>query len=387
MSMPRLEGPVVIVGAGLAGLSAAEELRRLGHEGDLTIVGAEPYRPYRRPPLSKHPLPAAHAEVALASADDLEATWVLGTRARRLDPRCRAVELADGERLPYEGLVIATGARARELPPALRRGLPEVVTVRGIDDLAGLRGHLQRRPRVVIVGGGFLGSELAGLLREAGLDVAVVVRDRLPLLRALGPEVAQRVSRAHQQRGVREFLGRMVTELLGTDHLEAVRLDDGTVLPAELLVNATGSEPDTDWLRGSGLLLDDGVLVDETGSAAPGIVAAGDVARWPHPWDPTSRIRTEHYRGALAEGTHVARTLLGGRQRYDGLPSFWAHIHDLRLHSVGFTGHDHRLHLVKSAPDGRFLAEYWRGGRVVGAITHGYVRDLVPYRHILKEAA
>lgn len=385
--MSRVGRRVLIVGAGLAGLSAAEELRRLGHEGELTIVGAEPYRPYRRPPLSKHPLPSAHADVALASADGLEATWVVGTPARRLVRRRRVVELGDGELLPFDDLVIATGARARELPPTVRRALPEVVTLRGVDDLTELRSHLVRRPRVVIVGGGFLGCELAGLIRAMGLAVDIVVRDRLPLLKALGPEVAEQVSRVHHERGVRQHLGRVVTELLGTECLEGVRLDDGSVLPAELVIVALGSEPDTDWLAGSGLTLDDGVLVDETGSAGHRVVAAGDVARWPHPWDSASRIRVEHYHGALAQGAHVARTLLGDPQRYEGLPSFSAHIHDLPLHSVGFTGADYRLRLVKSAPDGRFLAEYRREGRTVGAITHGYVRDLLPYRHTLKESA
>ncbi|HEY9494445.1 MAG TPA: FAD/NAD(P)-binding oxidoreductase [Intrasporangium sp.] len=378
---------IVIVGAGLAGLSAAEELRRRGHDGDLTVIGAEPHRPYRRPPLSKHPLPRAQADVALGSADHLRATWVLGTPARHLDRRRRLVQLADGEQVAFDGLVIGTGCRARELPRALHRGLPEVITVRGVDDLARLRDHLLRRPRVVIAGGGFLGSELAGSIRELGLPVELVERARLPLLRALGPEVAERVSRAHRERGVVQHLGRVVTELLGADHLEAVRLDDGTTIPAELLITAMGSEPNIEWLTGSGLALTDGVLVDETGTAAPGIVAAGDVARWPHPWDRSARIRVEHYHGALAQGTHVARTLFGDAQRYDGLPSFWAHIHDLRLHSVGFTGGTHRLHIVKSHPDGRFLAEYRHRDRVVGAITHGFVRDLLPYRLTLKETA
>jgi NADPH-dependent 2,4-dienoyl-CoA reductase/sulfur reductase-like enzyme len=371
---------VVIVGAGLAGLSAAEELRRRGHDGDVTIIGAEAYKPYRRPPLSKHPLPTSHADVALRQADRLEATWLLGAAARRLDPRRRVVELDDGLDVGYDHLVIATGARARELPAALHRNLPEVLTIRGIDDILRLREHAAQGPRVVIVGGGFLGSELAGSLRALGLRVDIVEREQLPLLGPLGEEVAGRLSRAHRENGVGQHLGRVVAKLHGRDRLEAVQLDDGTLLRADLLVTATGSEPDTSWLKDSGIPVRGGVLVDRTGAAGPDVVAAGDVARWPHPWDGGASIRVEHYNGALAQGSHVAGTLLGDAQPYGQLPSFWAHIHDLRLHSVGFTGHSHRFHVVKQSSDGRFLGEYRAGGRVVGAITHGHVRDLMAYR-------
>ncbi|MDV3222760.1 FAD/NAD(P)-binding oxidoreductase, partial [Intrasporangium sp.] len=153
-----------------------------------------------------------------------------------------------------------------------------------------------------------------------------------------------------------------------------------TIVPADLLIVAMGAEPDTGWLRGSGIPLDDGVLVDHFGVAAPGIVAAGDVARWPHPWDEHRTFRVEHYNGALSQGSHVAGTLLGDARPHEHLPSFWAHIHGLRLHSVGFTGARYRFDLVRQGVDGRFLAEYRDGDRVVGAITHGHVRELVRYR-------
>jgi NADPH-dependent 2,4-dienoyl-CoA reductase/sulfur reductase-like enzyme len=371
---------VVIVGAGLAGLSAADELRRRGHDGELTIIGAERHKPYRRPPLSKHPLPTSHADVALGQADRLEATWLLGSPARGLDTRRRVVELEDGTSLGYDGLVIATGSRARELPPALRRNLRQVLTIRGIDDLVRLQEHLLHAPRVVILGGGFLGSELAGSLRARGLAVDIVERERLPLLGPLGEVVAGRVTRAHRDAGVGLHVGRVMSKLIGTAGVEAVLLDDGTVLAADLVITATGSEPDTRWLRGSQISLDGGVLVDRTGAAAPGVVSAGDVARWPHPWETGARIRVEHYNGALAQGAHVAGTLLGDARPYRQPPSFWAHIHDLRLHSVGFTGARYRLHWVKQGADGRFLAEYCSGTRVVGAIAHGHVRDLAVYR-------
>lgn len=371
---------VVVVGAGLAGLSAAEELRRRGFDGQVTIVGAEHHRPYRRPPLSKHPLPTSHADVALAQADHLEASWMLGVAAQRLEPARRVVHVGDGVALDYDGLVVATGSRARQLPVRLHRNLPEVLTLRGLDDLQRLRDHVSRSPRVVIIGAGFLGSELASTLRAQGLTVSLVESAPLPLIGALGTPMAQRVTRAHEEHGVRQHLGRSVAALLGAGRLEAVRLDDDTIVPADLLIVAMGAEPDTGWLRGSGIPLDDGVLVDHVGVAAPGIVAAGDVARWPHPWDDHRTFRVEHYNGALSQGSHVAGTLLGDARPQEHLPSFSAHIHGLRIHSVGFTGARYRFDVVRQGADDRFLAEYRDGDRVVGAITHGHVRDLVRYR-------
>ncbi|WP_246219476.1 NAD(P)/FAD-dependent oxidoreductase [Phytoactinopolyspora halotolerans] len=367
---------VVIVGAGPAAMSAVAELRRQDYQGSILVIGAEPHMPYRRPPLSKHPLPTSHAQLALDQAGRAEATWLLGRSAHHLDRQNRVLLLDGGDEIPYDGLIIATGVRARRLPGRLHQGRPEVMTLRGFGDLARLHGRLQRVTRVVILGAGFLGSELAATIRRLGCSVDLVERDRLPLLGPLGPVLAQRIADEHRRHDVRLHLGRTVDRLHGTDRLDAVRLDDGTTLPADLLITALGSIPETGWLAGSGLVLDDGVRVDNTGRAAPGIVAAGDVARWPHPWPAGESVRAEHHDEAVAQGAHVARTLLGDPAPYAHTLAFSTHIHDMRLHSVGFTGKNYRLHVVKEGPGGRMLAEYRHAGRLVGAITHGYIRDL-----------
>ncbi|GAA2848901.1 NAD(P)/FAD-dependent oxidoreductase [Nonomuraea rubra] len=385
---------IAIAGAGLAGLTAAQELRRLGYDGEISLVGAERHRPYRRPPLSKEFLLDPEADVALPGTGELGATWLLGQPATGLDLAGRRLLRGALEPVAFDGLIIATGARARTLPGTGARartlpgtaGLPGVVTLRGLDDARALRAALGARPRVVIAGAGFLGSELAATLRSLDLPVTLVEPGRVPLRRPLGERLGAVIADLHRAHGVDLRLGRRVAAAAGTGRVEHVRLDDGTVLPADLLVVALGAEPELGWLHGSGLRLDGGVVTDRHGLAAPGVAAAGDVARRPSVLLGGELVRVEHYSAAVEQGAHAARSLLGAAAPPGAVPSFWCDLYGHRLRSVGVTGTGYRPRLVHLEPDGRFLVEYQRDGRVVGAVTAGFVRHLSAYRHLLAEA-
>ncbi|MEV4554971.1 NAD(P)/FAD-dependent oxidoreductase [Nonomuraea wenchangensis] len=374
---------VAIAGAGLAGLTAAQEFRRLGYDGEISMIGAERHRPYRRPPLSKEYLLDDTADLALAGTDELSATWLLGHPATGLDLVGRRVRRGALPPVPFDALVIATGVRARTLPGAGE--LRGVVTLRGLDDALALRAALAGRPRVVVAGAGFLGSEVAATLRALDLPVTLVEPDRVPLRRPLGERVGAIVAGLHRAHGVDLRLGRRVAGVTGAGRVERVHLDDGTALPADLLVVALGAEPETEWLRGCGLRLDGGVVVDRLGLAAPGVAAAGDVARRPSALLGGELIRVEHHGNALEQGAQAARALLGVAAPFDPVPSFWCHLYGHRLQSVGFTGSDYDLRLVTQEPDGRFFAEYHRDGRLVGAVTAGFVRRLTACRQLLAE--
>lgn len=375
---------IAIVGAGLAGLTAAQELRRLGYDGELVMVGAEPHRPYRRPPLSKEYLLDERVETGLPAPDGLGVRWLLGHPATGLDLADQRVQRGDRSPVPFDGLAIATGVRARRLPEADH--LRGVVTLRGLDDARRLRATLAARPRVVIAGGGFLGSEVAATLRALDLPVALVESASVPLRRPLGERVGAMVADLHRANGVDLRPGRRVVAVDGAGRVERVRLDDGSVLPADLLVVALGADPEVDWLRGSGLCLDNGVVVNRDGLAAPKVAAAGDVARWPAPLLAGRLVNVQHYSNAVDQGAHAARALLGVADPFDPVPSFWCHLYGNRIQSIGFTGVDYHIHLVASGPDGRFLAEYRRDGRVVGAVTVGFVGRMLGYRRLLAES-
>ncbi|NUW41258.1 FAD-dependent oxidoreductase [Nonomuraea rhodomycinica] len=372
---------MAIAGAGLAGLSAAQELRRLGHDGEISMVGAESHRPYRRPPLSKDYLLDHDADVALPGTGELGVTWLLGQAATGLDLAGRRLLRGALPSVPFDALVIATGVRPRTLPGA--DGLRGVVTLRTLDDARTLRDALAGRPRVVVAGAGFLGSEVAATLRALDVPVTLVEPDRVPLRRPLGEQVGAIIADLHRAHDVDLRLGRRVSAVTGAGRVERVHLDDGTVLAADLLVAALGAEPQVEWLHGSGVRLDGGVVVDRHGLAAPRVAAAGDVARWPSAMLGGELIRVEHYSNAVEQGAHAVRALLGIADRYDPVPSFWCDLYGHRLRSVGLTGAGYELRLLAHEPDGRFLAEYHHNGRVVGAVTAGFLRRLTTYRHLL----
>lgn len=328
---------VVVVGVSAAGLTAAETLRREGYAGRLVLVDGDPRPPYDRPPLSKQLLRGDWTEDRLAlrppaALEQLDAEWRLGVRAERLDLVTGRVALSDGADIAFDGLVIATGVRARNLPAAT--GLAGAHVLRTVEDAVALRRDLVPGAAVVVVGAGFLGTEAAAVAAELGCRVTVVDPLDLPLQRQLGPRIGARIADLHRAHGVTLRCGRGVAEVVRSgDRVAGVVLDDGTTVAADVLLVAIGGEPVTEWLRGSGLVLDDGVRCDEYCQAAPGVVAAGDVASWPHPT--LGRLRLEHRMNATEQGMAAARTLLGQGAPFAPVPYFWSDQYDVRVQVYG----------------------------------------------------
>jgi 3-phenylpropionate/trans-cinnamate dioxygenase ferredoxin reductase subunit len=392
---------VVVVGASLAGLRAAEELRHRGFGGRLTVVGDEEHRPYDRPPLSKQVLAGSWDldRIALTvggagGLDGLDVDWRLGTRATGLDPAGRRVTLAGGEELPYDGLVIATGARPRSLPGTGE--LAGVHTLRTLDDCLAVRADLDAGAgRVVVVGAGFIGSEVAATCRGRGCEVTVLEALPVPLGRALGDEMGSAMGDLHRDHGVAVRLGVGVAGIEGAGRVERVRLADDSVVEADLVVVGIGVTPNTGWLEGSGLALDDGVVCDATTRAAPGIVAAGDVARWPsHRFGELMRV--EHWDNAIAMGEHAARRLLedlaGGAaspgEPYDPVPWFWSDQYDRKIQLAGRSADADEVRVVDGSVDERrFVALYRRGDRLIGALAMNRPRLLVAFRGLVERRA
>ncbi len=392
--MPAMDH-IVLVGASAAGLAAADTLRLEGFTGTLTMVGEELHPPYDRPPLSKRLL-AGELEphkTTLRQAPDLQRLRMnlrLGCRATHLDPAARTVTLAGGERLDYDGLIIATGLRPRHLP--FGRDLVGVHVLRTLDEALSLRAQLLSGPRVVVIGAGFLGTEIAATTRGLGLDVTLVGAGRTPLAGQLGPQVGGLVAELHREHGVRLRMSRSVTGLRGAaGRVSAVELDDGTSLPADLVVVAIGSVPAVDWLADSGLPLGDGVLCDSTCRVAPGIYAAGDVANWPHPLT-SARIRLEQRLNATRQAITAARNLLAGptgATPYAPVPFGWTDQFNTKIQFHGWCPTDARVEYVDGDPQARkFVALYHAGGRVVGALGWNSARTLHAYHdHIAAPVA
>lgn len=382
---------IVVVGASLAGLRAIEALRGLGFEGRISCIGDEPHRPYDRPPLSKDLLagkrdPAAIVLRATPEVDELDVTWQLGRRALALDVAERHVVLDDGERLAFDGLVIATGARARRL-----RGEPALAGVhrlRTLDDAIALRDALVARPRVVVVGAGFIGAEVAATCRGLGLDVTLIEPLAAPLLRGAGERIGTLVGERHRDHGVDLRCGVGVEAIEGAGRVEAVRLTDGARVAADLVVVGVGASPITDWLEGSGLALDDGVVCDARCLAAPGIVAAGDVARWQSAFH-GGLARVEHWTNAVEQGAHAAATLLDpeGATPYAHVPWVWTDQYELRLQMAGLApAPGDAMHVVQGTIEqGRFVALVGRAGRLAGAIGLGRARHVNVWRQRMAE--
>lgn len=370
---------VVVVGAGVAGMGAAETLRRDGYDGDLTIVGAERQAPYHRPPLSKKLLSGQvhRAGIDMAAQFDMDARVLRGASAVGLDLSARTVQVRDeGQNLSlsFDGVVIASGAQPREWPggPA-----PDgVLLLRTVDDCLAIRERLGSRPRVVVVGGGFIGSEVAATCRLLGLDVVLVEKASGPLVQALGAELAPCWAKLHREHGVDLRVGVGVDGFVGDGHVEAVRLTDGSQVPADVVIVGLGVTPATGWLEGSGLHLDDGVVCDAKGVAEGNdgdgvVVAAGDVARWWHPlYD--RHLRTEHWDDAGRQGAAAARTLLAGPERaeaFDELPYFWSDQYDVKLQMLGVPTDYDAVEVIEGSSDGwEFVGAYGRGGRTIAVL-------------------
>lgn len=396
---------IVVVGASLAGLRAAETLRHRGHEGEIVMVGAEAHRPYDRPPLSKKLLSGEwDAErVALRRPDDmglLGVRWCLGAPATGLDLTRRVVEMGDDE-LGFDGLVIATGAAPRMLAGVSTTDAdaqPMTTALRTLDDSLALRRRLaDGSSRVVVVGAGFIGLEVAATARTLGNDVVVVEGAPAPLVRGLGVEIGRAASAFHADHGVDIRCGVQVVGV-GADGVE-VRDGDGTtqVIPADVVVVGIGVVPATDWLEGSGIEVRDGVVCDEAlavrgvdGVDTTGIVAAGDVVRWPHRlYD--EEVRIEHWSNAAEQGAAAAANLLAvarGEQPepYDAVPFFWSDQYDRRIQCLGRTSADAEVRIVAgSVEERRFLALFGRDGRLHAAMGLNLPKLVMPYRKLLAE--
>src|SRR3954452_3201141 len=388
---------VVVVGASLAGLRAAETLRNEGFDGALTLVGAEPHLPYDRPPLSKKLLAGELEPERIRLRKDHEyaalgLTLRLGTRATGLDLEHHRVTLDDGDDLAYDGLIIATGAAPRRLPtqPEQLDGLFELRT---LDDALALRAALDARPtRVVVVGAGFIGSEVAATARQRGLEVTILEALPVPLERALGPSMGMACAALHADHGVEVRLSTGVVGVAGTERVEAVHLNDASTLDADVVVVGIGVLPNTGWLETRGLEIHDGVVCDTTLAAhgARGVYVAGDCARWPNQRF-GEEMRVEHWTNAAEQGAVAARNLLAtaagddaAGMPYDPVPFFWSDQYSDRLQFLGRASGDDDVEVVAGSVEERsFLALYGRTGRLRGALGLNRPRLVMPYRKLL----
>lgn len=374
-TIPSDAADVVVVGAGLAGLRTVERLRRLGYSGRLTLVGSEALAPYDRPPLSKQLLVAPErpsAPVHLrpqARMGALDLDLRLGVPARAVDLKQRRLSLDDGSELSWDRLVVATGVRPRTLPDWDET--PSVTVLRTFDDCLRLRDALRAGTRIVVVGAGVLGCEVAASARSLGIEVDLVEPLAQPLLRAVGPRLGAFVAEQHRRHGVTLHLDTSVHALLGARGDLHVELTDGATLPAHHVLVAVGSRPNTEWLEGSGLALDDGVVCDATGAAtSEGVFAVGDVARMPRGLRETSRV--EHWTNATDTAHHVAHNLLvapEARLPFTNTPYFWSDQYGWKLQVIGLPHQDDDLCLVDGQMQGRagrlgFLALHVRKGMV-----------------------
>jgi 3-phenylpropionate/trans-cinnamate dioxygenase ferredoxin reductase component len=385
---------IVIVGGGAAGLAAAEALRSEGYTGALTMLCDEPELPYDRPPLSKQVLTGAWDPERTrfreaAHYAELGIRLVRG-RADALDADGRTVYLSDGYPLRFDGLIIATGVRPRRLPSG--HELAGVHVLRDHPDVAALRAAFAAGGRVVIVGGGFLGMEVAAAARGLGLDVTVIEPLAQPMIRQVGPMIGAEVARLHREHGVDLRTGIGVTGLIGDDggarategSVTAVALTDGSILPADCVLVAIGSVPATDWLAASGLAVGDGVECDEYCRAGPGIYAAGDVASWVNPRY-QRRMRIEHRMNATEQGTAAAVNLLKGDVRpFAPLPYFWSDQYNVKIQVHGRLSDDAEAAIEDGSPaDGKFVALYRKDGAATAVLGWNSPARLVRYRKLL----
>jgi 3-phenylpropionate/trans-cinnamate dioxygenase ferredoxin reductase subunit len=385
---------IVVVGASLAGLRTAEALRDQGFDGRLTIIGDEPHRPYNRPPLSKQVLAGSMgAEDLMLPTDDarLEAVWRLGVSATGLDVAGKRVWIGRGERLRFDGLVIATGAGAR-VPAIPGINGPDVLKLRTLDDALSLRSRLQGARRVVVVGAGFIGCEVAASARELGKEVWLVDPVTRPMSRVLPPEVSEVFRRMHQLAGVHLMLGRTVQAFAHGGEGTHVQLDKGDVLPADLVIVGLGSAPNTGWLYGTGLRCNDGVLCDESCRVVGtqgAIVAAGDIVNWPHAGLGGRRMRVEHWNQASEQAAVAARALLDPTyvEPYAPVLSLWSDQYGRKLQVVGTPSEADRCEVVAgSLEEHRFAMDCFKGKDRVGAIALAMPAAMAPMRRRMEAA-
>jgi NADPH-dependent 2,4-dienoyl-CoA reductase/sulfur reductase-like enzyme len=394
-----LSAPVVIVGGSLAGLRSAEGLRKAGYSGPIKVIGNEPYLPYNRPPLSKDLL-SGTGEIdeiyfpIKESVADIE--WVLGQAATSLDTKEQKVTDLSGAIHPYSALVIATGLRPKPLPVDAN-GIEGIHVLRTFDDAVALRKQLLPGVKVLILGAGFIGCEVAATAVKAGCQVRVVSRTHEPMQEALGKTLGREVKRRHELMGVEFVKGASVFGLIGNGHVERVILDSGVIYDADLVVVAIGSLPNTEWLEGSGIDISNGVLVDgglraisSDGTVVENIFAVGDVARYVNPLFDQVPRRVEHWNlptetgkraglvlGKYLNGESIAEMLA---EPFAPLPSFWSDQYDIHILAFGMTYLADRSEMVAGEISGECVFEYFRNDKLVGVCGIGMRPTIQSYR-------
>ncbi|MHD0280447.1 NAD(P)/FAD-dependent oxidoreductase [Rhodococcus aetherivorans] len=378
---------IVVVGAGLAGVRAAEELRHGGFDGELVLIGDEPHLPYDRPPLSKDVVRGGTDDTTLRPQeffDDQRIELRLGVRVQALDAAARTVALSDGAVLGFDELIVATGLRPRRLPGTA--GLAGVHVLRSVDDSRALRAAVVPGGRALIVGAGFIGCEVAASLRARGMDVVLVEPQPTPLASVLGERVGALVARLHTDEGVDVRAGVGVSALRGDGRVTGAVLSDGTDLDVDLVVVGIGSVPVTDWLDGSGVRVDNGVVCDGVGrTSAPHVWAVGDVAAWEVSDGRCARL--EHWTNAGEQAKVLAGALLGSTVADAArVPYFWSDQYDVKIQALGAVRADDTVHVVRD--DGRkFLAYYERDGRLTGVVGAGLAGPVMKMRGKIAEGA
>ncbi len=393
---------VVVVGAGLGGLRSAEALRSAGYTGPVTVVGEEPWLPYNRPPLSKEALKDGVDQAALefrrrATVGDVD--WRLDVRAEASDLAARTLTLSDGSVLEFEGLVAASGLRPFRLP--VPGPVPGRHVLRTVEDAADLRAALRPGARVVVAGAGFIGCEVAATATTLGAEVVNVAIDSHPMLRPLGVDLAASVQERLESRGLRFLLGVGIERYLGDDEVAGVELSDGTVLEADVVVEAVGSRCNTEWLAGNDLDLSNGVLVDPAlrvvslvSGAVHGVHAVGDIARFPNALFDEVPRRVEHWSLPTDTGRRAGAVLaawLGGDhlayeaecdRAFAPVPSFWSDLFEVRLQSFGMPGIGDEVRVVEGelAGDSPVVVAYVRDGVLVGVVSVDATKQAMSYR-------
>ncbi len=391
---------IAVVGSSLAGLRACEELRRLGFAGRITLVGAERHAPYDRPPLSKKLLAGDWEPDRIhlrrpADFDELDLRTRFASRAVAVDAASQTLTLDDGSAVPYDGLIVATGATARRLP-----GQPDALGVhmlRTLDDALALRVALVDGARVVVIGAGFIGLEVAATARRRGADVTVLEGLPAPLIRGLGAQMGAAVAEVHARNGVDVRCNVQVAGIaVHQGRVRGVTLADGTDVPADVVVVGIGVTPAVDWLNGSGAELRDGVVCDATlWTGLPHVFAAGDCARWINPLfgdeaDGGEEMRVEHWTNAAEQGAAAAANLLATSAgepgtAYGAVPFFWSDQFDSRIQFVGRAAGapDEEVRIVAGDSSGAFAAIYGHRGRLRGVLGVSMPKIVMPYRKLL----
>lgn len=396
---------VVIVGTSLTGLRAAEALREYGFVGELIMVGDEPHVPYDRPPLSRQVMlgVASSSETSLPRARSINAKWHLGVKATRIDVSARGLTLSTGENLNFDRLLIATGTRARRWPNEAESSLRGLLTLRTREDAQELHEALRQRPRrVVVIGGGFTGCEIASACRELDLPVTLIERSETPLANAIGSSIGHHAAALQRAKGVDLRCNSTVERLEGDAENRVSKVyvsEDLTPIEADVVVVALGSVPNAEWLAGSELAIGPHGAAcdpscrayDQFGIAIDDIFVAGDVARFPHPLFNFQFMTLEHWGNAVAQARTAAYNMVGAQGRrkpHIEVPSFWSSQFDTSIKSVGVPSAGDEVFVAQGDPDeGHFLAVYGSKGRVIGAVGFNQAKWMEHYRRLIETGA